>query len=105
MMISCHKAADLLCQSLDRPLSLRERWQLRFHLWMCWPCTEFEQQNQAILELIENHFRGDSEQSAIDPQLEKQSREACERMKQRLHDAIDHGASNRTYGHSHPTER
>lgn len=106
MMISCKKAADLLCQSLDRPLLRWERWQLRAHLWICQPCTDFERQNKAMLDLIEHHFRGVSEKSAIDSDdLDAQSREACERIKQRLRDVRVHGTSASNRDRSDRTEQ
>jgi hypothetical protein len=86
MMISCKKASDLICQSIDRPLSLWERGQLRFHLLMCRGCTAFYKQNQAMLQAFEQRFRGPA-----DPQFESQVEglppDVCDRLKQRLREA------------------
>lgn len=43
-MLKCKEASQLISQSLDRPLSLSERWQLKIHLWMCDACRRFKQQ-------------------------------------------------------------
>ncbi len=92
MMITCKRAADLLCQGLDRPLSCWQRWQLRVHLWMCRPCAAFARQNEVILDLIAHRFQEVEPGQQSDPQLERLSREACERLKRRLREATDgHG--------------
>jgi hypothetical protein len=43
-MLSCKQTSQLLSQSLDRPLSARERFALRLHLWICKYCRRFGQQ-------------------------------------------------------------
>ncbi len=43
-MLSCKQASQLISQSLDRRLSGRERWSLRFHLIICYMCTRFSKQ-------------------------------------------------------------
>ena len=40
-MLSCKQASRLISQSLDRPLSWRERFSLRLHLVLCDMCTQF----------------------------------------------------------------
>jgi hypothetical protein len=40
-MISCKEVSRLVSASLDRPLSLRERFRLRLHVWRCGPCGNF----------------------------------------------------------------
>lgn len=93
MMIRCKTAAELLCQSLDSPLSRWQRLQLRLHLWLCRPCAEFAKQNDMILESIEKRFAASQEEGLPDPQLEQLSREACERMKQRLREAMENDSA------------
>ncbi|PKO26191.1 MAG: hypothetical protein CVU35_00590 [Betaproteobacteria bacterium HGW-Betaproteobacteria-8] len=41
MLLSCKQASQLISQSLDRPLSVRERLLLRYHLFICRPCRRF----------------------------------------------------------------
>ena len=43
-MLSCKQASRLISQSLDRPLSWRERFSLRLHLVLCDMCTQFRHQ-------------------------------------------------------------
>ncbi|MBE7424343.1 MAG: zf-HC2 domain-containing protein [Zoogloeaceae bacterium] len=40
-MISCKEVSRLVSASLDRPLTLRERFWLKLHLWRCGPCGNF----------------------------------------------------------------
>jgi predicted anti-sigma-YlaC factor YlaD len=47
-MLSCKQASELLSQSLDRPLTRRERWALRLHLWICAACRRFGRQLMLI---------------------------------------------------------
>jgi hypothetical protein len=47
-MLSCKQASQLISQSLDRPLKLNERFELRFHLIICKYCKRFSQQVQAL---------------------------------------------------------
>ncbi len=44
LMLTCKDASHLLSERQERPLSRRERWGLRLHLWMCVSCRRFEQQ-------------------------------------------------------------
>ena len=44
MMLSCKHASQLLSQSLDRRLTLRERVGLRLHLMVCDVCERFGKQ-------------------------------------------------------------
>lgn len=43
-MLSCQQASQLVSQSLDRPLSAKERFALRLHLWICKYCRRFARQ-------------------------------------------------------------
>lgn len=84
MMISCKKAAELTCQSLDRTLSLRERIQLWMHLAMCSACNAFRKQSIELDRLIKQRFREqitDEELRRTAPQLPDQT---CEKIKARL---------------------
>lgn len=55
-MLSCFQASQLLSQSLDRPLSWRERLSLKLHLIICEVCTRFAKQlkfmRDAVRQLI-----------------------------------------------------
>ena len=43
-MLDCKHNTELLSQSYDRPITLRERMAMRLHLLMCRGCRNFEKQ-------------------------------------------------------------
>lgn len=47
-MLSCKQVSQIISQSLDRPLTLRERFALKLHLLICKYCKRFSQQMQTI---------------------------------------------------------
>jgi hypothetical protein len=47
-MLSCKQASQLISQSLDKPLTLRERFALKLHLCICKYCKWFSQQVQIL---------------------------------------------------------
>ena len=47
-MLSCKNASQIISQSLDRPLTIRERFALQLHLLICKYCNRFSQQLQTI---------------------------------------------------------
>lgn len=47
-MLNCKQASQIVSQSLDRNLTLRERFALRLHLLICVYCKRFSQQMQTI---------------------------------------------------------
>ena len=47
-MLSCKQASQLISQSLDRPLTMRERFALKLHLFVCKYCKRFSQQVQTL---------------------------------------------------------
>ena len=47
-MLSCKQASQLISQSLDRPLTMRERFALKLHLFVCKYCKRFGQQVQTL---------------------------------------------------------
>jgi hypothetical protein len=47
-MLSCKQASQLISTSLDRPLTLRERFVLSFHLVICKYCKRFSKQLQSM---------------------------------------------------------
>ncbi len=47
-MLSCKQASQLISQSLDRSLTLRERITLKLHLIICKYCKRFSQQVQTL---------------------------------------------------------
>lgn len=51
-MLSCKQASQLISQSLDRPLTLRERFALQLHLIICKYCKRFSQHLQTLRAAI-----------------------------------------------------
>ncbi len=51
-MLSCKQASQLISQSLDRSLTLRERFALQLHLIICKYCKRFSQQLQTLRAAI-----------------------------------------------------
>ncbi len=47
-MLSCKQASQIISQSLDRQLTMRERFALKLHLLMCKYCKQFSQQLHAL---------------------------------------------------------
>ncbi len=47
-MLDCKQASQLISQSLDRSLTLRERLSLKLHLLICEFCKRFSQHMQTI---------------------------------------------------------
>jgi hypothetical protein len=47
-MLNCKQTSQLVSQSLDRRLTLQERFAMRLHLWLCKYCKRFNQQLLAL---------------------------------------------------------
>ncbi len=47
-MLNCKQASQLISQSLEQPLAMRERFALKLHLLICKYCRRFRQQLHAI---------------------------------------------------------
>jgi hypothetical protein len=47
-MLDCKQASQLISQSLDRPLTLHERFALKLHLFICEFCKQFSQHMQTL---------------------------------------------------------
>lgn len=47
-MLNCKQTSQLISQSLDRTLTLRERFALQLHLIICKYCKRFSQQVQIM---------------------------------------------------------
>ncbi len=48
LSLTCCEATRLASEGMDRQLSRRERWALRFHAFLCASCRRFEAQLKAI---------------------------------------------------------
>ncbi len=47
-MLDCKQTSQLISQSLDRSLTLRERFALQLHLFVCKYCKQFSQHLQTL---------------------------------------------------------
>ncbi len=87
-MLSCREISELVSQSLDRKLPLRQRLSVRFHLGMCRFCSGFRRQllllSKAATKEAERVER--DETSAESPCLSAEARE-------RIQKAIDSNPS------------
>jgi len=57
IMKTCKDISCLLSDSMDRPLTWRERWAVRVHLLMCSHCSRFEQQVRFLRKAASRYFR------------------------------------------------
>lgn len=85
-MLTCRQASQLVSESQERALGLRERWGLRLHLWMCVSCRRFERQMRVLRRVLRKLARR-TETEAQGPDL---SPEARERIRQALAGRHDH---------------
>lgn len=65
-MLNCKQTSLLVSQSLDRPLTWRERLAVRIHLLICVYCRRFTQQ----LRLIRSHMQAWQQQAAESQDIE-----------------------------------
>lgn len=78
-MLNCKQASVLVSQSMDRPLTWRERWAVRLHLWICVYCRRFTAQ----LKWLRQQMQG-WQQQATERQEIVLSAKARERITQQL---------------------
>ena len=79
-MLTCKHASQLVSQSLDRRLTIRERFMLRLHLLVCNACSRFFMQLTLLNKMIHRMKKQAEEDTTI-----KLNPEA----KQRITEAID----------------
>lgn len=74
-MLTCKDASHLVSHGQDRALSFRERWGLRFHLWMCGNCRRFERQIALMRRLLRQpDLRTETEIAEIELSAEARER-------------------------------
>lgn len=74
---TCKQAVALMSESMERPLSLRERMLLKLHLWVCIWCVWYMEQ----LQLMRDALRLRATESSNDKSTVSLSDEARERLK------------------------
>jgi len=54
-MMNCQEATRQLELQQEGRLKWKQRWELKFHLWLCGYCARFEQHSASIQRLIHEH--------------------------------------------------
>jgi len=81
-MFSCKTASRLISDGLDRPLSLGERFSLRFHLFICTFCRRFRKHTHFLQRLGRDEirlFEGVYSGETLSPEARARIEEAMER--------------------------
>jgi hypothetical protein len=73
MIHSCHKAAQLISDAMDRRLSLWERFCLRVHLLLCGACRRYRWQLTILREAMKQN--PDAEEANVTAPLGADARE------------------------------
>jgi hypothetical protein len=81
-MLSCREVTQLVSESLDRELPLRQRISTKLHLMMCKLCSRYKKQLAGLREAVRLHAMREEEMDIYPASL---SSEARERIKQALH--------------------
>lgn len=55
-MKTCKDISCLLSDSMDHPLTWRERWAVRLHLLMCRHCSRFQQQVHFLRKTAKRYY-------------------------------------------------
>ena len=86
-MLTCKDASRLISEGQERPLSGRERWSLRLHLWLCDNCRRFDRQ----LRFLRQAFQSIGKRVETDEQGPQLSPDAKDRIRRSLRDQ-DHSS-------------
>ena len=81
-MLTCKDASRLISEGQERPLGRRERWSLRFHLWLCDNCRRFDRQMRFLRQALQSWGK----RAQTDGQGPQLSPEAKDRIRQSLRD-------------------
>ena len=77
---TCKQTVEVISQSLERPLSLRERVLLKLHLWVCLWCLWYLEH----LQIMRDTMRANAAETAEIDSAVTLPAEARERIKRRL---------------------
>jgi hypothetical protein len=78
-MLSCKGASHLISEGQERQLTLKERFNLRLHVWMCNNCRRFEKQIVSMRKIMRREWERDTA-----PTNNQLPSEAQERIRQSL---------------------
>lgn len=78
--LSCKQASQLVSQSLDRPISVRERLALSFHLLICKFCRRFNRQLTMISTAVHRLTRHTEQDESLQmpPEVKRRIAESLE---------------------------
>jgi SpoU rRNA methylase family enzyme len=54
-MLNCKQVSVLVSKSKEQKLNFWERMNLRIHIWICGPCTEFEKNSVHLSEVMREY--------------------------------------------------
>jgi hypothetical protein len=80
---TCKQMAPLMSESLERPLTLRERVTLKLHLWVCLWCVWYLENLRTMREALRARGVHEEEAGDVDSAV-KLSEEARERIRRAL---------------------
>lgn len=89
-MLSCKQASQLASQSFDRPILVRERLALAFHLMICKFCRRFNRQLAQIRAAIHRLTRHTEQDESLQLSVE---------AKQRIAESLESGHQPDAYNH------
>lgn len=73
-MLNCKQTSQLVSQSLDRRLTLKERFAVRIHLWICKYCKRFSQQLLAMRSGLQGMTKSMEEDTQLHMPSESKAR-------------------------------
>jgi len=79
---TCKQTVKMMSESLERRLTLRERINVKLHLWICLWCVWYIEHLQLLRTTI--RAKAEQEPNLDSPSLPSMSAEARERIKQKL---------------------
>jgi hypothetical protein len=85
-MLSCREVTQLVSESLDRELSLRQRVSTKTHLMMCRLCSRYNKQLAGLREAFRLHAMREDDPDIYPASLPSEARE---RIKQALQHKSD----------------
>lgn len=78
-MLTCKQTSQLLSEHQERPLTWRERWALKLHLFICISCRRFNRQLSLLRRALHQLAQSDQTEQhgpALSPQARQRIRQA-----------------------------
>ena len=76
---TCQQTVEKISQSMERKLSLRERIDLKLHIWICAWCQWYQEHLQIIRETARAKGAESSDLESVSPSLSADARERIRR--------------------------